>query len=492
MIARWVDPNVRSSLALGAILLCVAGLVLLGRGPVRPGGPDAHPLIGSLLSLGSDDTRQDDYRTSSSRFSERGLRGRFALSHPKLLASGRRQLHAEFSVQSDDELTPARHEPISFVLVLDTSGSMAGRKLVDARNAVLSLFDQIHADDKVALVSFASRAEVLVPLVQASRGRRRVREALDRTQAVGSTDIAGALSTAASLLSSGPERTQRIVLVTDGRDTSGAPRNSASRLALRQADRGVTVSALGIGADYDDAYLGDLADAGRGNYAFVSDTPALARFISRELDETARTTARRIVAHVTLPHGVQVLDVSGGTWTIHGNELRLTLGSLFGGDTRRAVVTLEAQTEEPGQTLEFRTWVEWDRVGDGEVQTQVARVLAQVVGDAASVEEALDHSVTASIASIQASELELAASRAFEKGDRARALELNRQSQALVARAAEAPAPAPVAARLRAQKRAYEGDAHAYRTKPKAAAAPAARSIGARERTNMDRMEVGY
>ena len=89
--------------------------------------------------------------------------------------------------------------------------------------------------------------------------------------------------------------------------------------------------------------------------------------------------------------------------------------------------------------------------------------------------------------SVAASQREIEAATAFERGDRARALELNARSQAELEVVKKA-APAKVAAELDAQQRAYSAHQGTFATAPAgAAAAPVARDIGAKERKNSDR-----
>jgi Ca-activated chloride channel family protein len=100
------------------------------------------------------------------------------------------------------------------------------------------------------------------------------------------------------------------------------------------------------------------------------------------------------------------------------------------------------------------------------------------------VDNARDMSVIASVTSVIASRRETEAAMAFERGDRARAIALNQQNQAEIAKVQRS-APAPIAAQLDAQKRAYATHEGTFATAPPSAAA--ARGIGAQERKNADR-----
>jgi Ca-activated chloride channel family protein len=471
---RWIDPHTRRSMALSAVVLSLTGLVLADRG-VRARS-DVDIATGPLVV--------DSPSPTSSPFSARGANGRFAVSHGRLLAAGMRPMHVELRVRADEgsDVAVAR-APVAMVLVVDTSGSMAGRKIEDARQSALAMLDEMQSDDMVSVVRFASQAEVLVPLGRVGDVRMEARRQIERLRAEGNTDIANALRAADRALGwTRDGRIGRIVLVTDGRDTSGAPRRTGSDVARTEASRGFTVSALGIGSDYDDAYLAGISDAGRGNYEYLRDTSALSRFLSKELREAARTRVRNVEARLTLPPDARIRNVWGATWESN----RLSIGSLFAGDERRVVVSLDVPTGAPGSAIELGGTVTWRLVDGSSVDVDLTPVRVVAVTSPTEVDDARDMSVIASATSVMASQRETEAAAAFERGDRTRALELNAQSRAELDSVKKS-APAPVAAQLEAQKRAYEGHSGTFSTAPPAAAAPAARAMGAQERKNADR-----
>jgi len=473
MILRWIDPHTRRSIALAALVLSVTGLVLADRGHSYGGG--------LLVATDADVARDGTPSTTSLPFSARGASGRFAISHGRLLASGVRPMHAEIRVRAEDRGQVEARAPVALVLVIDTSGSMAGRKIEDARHAALAMLDEMRPDDMVGVVRFASTAETLIPLARVSEVRTEARRQIERLRAQGSTDIANALRNADRLLGwTLDRRVGRIVLVTDGRDTSGVPASVGIELARAEASRGFTVSALGIGSDFDDAYLANVSSAGRGNYEYLRDTSALARFLSKELTETARTRVKSLEAELDLPPMARIRDVWGATW----DGRRLSFGSLFAGDQRRAVVAFDVPIEEPGSSISIRGSLFFRLADDSPVRVELTPLRVTAVSTPEEVDNARDMSVIASVTSVIASRRETEAAMAFERGDRERAVALNLQNQAEIEKVQRA-APAPVAAQLDAQKRAYATHQGTFATAPPSAAA--ARGIGAQERKNADR-----
>lgn len=480
MLARWLDPHIRTSLAFALVILSVAGLVLADRGfavlatdPQAPALATAPPLAGERS------------HANAATVQATSATARLALTQNKLLASGTRAMFLDVRIAADPGVPTAR-TPISMVLVIDTSGSMAGQKIVDAKRAAIAMLEQMRPDDMVGVVRFASDAQVLVPLTPVGYARDQARMAIERMRAVGATDIANAMRVSSGLLSGGQvSRPQRIVLVTDGRDTSGAPRDTGPMVARNLAGRGITASAFGIGVDYDAGYLASVAENGRGNYEYVGDSSGIDRFLARELRETGNTTVQDATARIDLPSGWRVREAWGATWDATSSGVRLSFGSLFAGDERRAVVAVDAEAGAPGSWSTLRASFSWVPVLTGSrVETSTPALRVEAVARQQDADDSVDPGVLASVASVSASRMEQAAAEAFEAGDRERALQLNRAATTELDRAV-ARAPAPQAERLRAQKKAYEGDERVYKSTPHGAAP--ARPIGAREIRNLAR-----
>ena len=125
----------------------------------------------------------------------------------------------------------------------------------------------------------------------------------------GGTNIAPALSAGLRALEGAARgRVKRVVLASDGLDGTRVQSESVAR---ESAGRGVTVSSMGIGLDFDEGYMGGVAQAGHGNFAFVRDGAALTTFLQRELLETASTTIESAAARIKLPEGVRFVRAIG-------------------------------------------------------------------------------------------------------------------------------------------------------------------------------------
>jgi Ca-activated chloride channel family protein len=162
------------------------------------------------------------------------------------------------------------------VFVVDTSGSMAGDKIKQARNALKYLVGKLNDGDRFNIVSFASFAETWQKGLVSAKDRKEdgVRFA-DTLIAQGGTDIAGALDSAVGCLGTDPARPSYIVFMTDGKPTMGETTKAKDILAKVQAAKGrpngesIRLFTWGVGYDVDTHLLDDMANTGGGVSEYV-------------------------------------------------------------------------------------------------------------------------------------------------------------------------------------------------------------------------------
>jgi Ca-activated chloride channel homolog len=152
----------------------------------------------------------------------------------------------DFVVYEDDRVVDvslfgAGHVPVSLGFVLDTSESMAGKKIDHACGAIERFLDRLGPDDEVFLYSFAGK----VVLVQDwTTNRDAVREGLQRIEAGGGTAMYDAVMEAVPLAQSGRNRKKAVVLISDGNDTNSRADIHDVREAVRATE--VLIYAVGI------------------------------------------------------------------------------------------------------------------------------------------------------------------------------------------------------------------------------------------------------
>jgi Ca-activated chloride channel family protein len=457
-----------------AVVLATGGLFLLhahadahaetpDRGGMQLPSPDVAavltPKASTLPPAGADTVA----------FSGPHVRGTLALSDARVLTGRGQQLYADISLSADGD--GAEHAPLAMVVVLDTSGSMEGEKLREAKSAVKELVRTMRDEDDIAFVHYSHFAEVVEPLRRVGDVRQELSAAVDRLSASGGTAIPLGLEMGMRQLDEGlarsesriGQRVRRVVLVSDGLDSSRA---RSEGLAQTAAVGGVTISTMGIGLDFDEAYMGAVARSGHGNFGFVNDGPTLTAFLKKELTETAATAAESTVVHLHLPAGVRFVRATGADADVHGADLDLRVGAIFADDTKRVLLTFETDMTN-GAAADLGGSLTWTGAGGGANEATIPTLGLRATDDAQAVQATRNATVMARVASVEASKRQIEAAEAYSRGDTARAQHLIQTNIASLGAAGHA-APAPVAAQLAQQAESYSSTYRDFASAPAA------------------------
>ena len=161
-------------------------------------------------------------------------------------------------------------QPLVLVLVLDVSGSMAGKPLADAKAALNVLVSSLAVGDSAAFITFNSGVSVEQPL---TTDKTALTAAIGRATANGNTAIFDAESVALDVLADAAPRARRaIVLLTDGEDN--ASRIPLATINERMHAQTFPLYVVGLGTSLNNATLQSLANAGTGGGLYIAPTSA--------------------------------------------------------------------------------------------------------------------------------------------------------------------------------------------------------------------------
>jgi Mg-chelatase subunit ChlD len=153
----------------------------------------------------------------------------------------------DFRVYEDDELQTITHfssdrVPVSLGIILDTSGSMEGEKMVAAKRALdRFLIELLGPDDEVFLYRFDSSPELVHGW---TTDRRAVSRELAGLRARGGTAMYDAVAEAIPLAQSGKHRKKALVVISDGNDQNSQTAIAALQAQIRETE--VLIYAIGI------------------------------------------------------------------------------------------------------------------------------------------------------------------------------------------------------------------------------------------------------
>ncbi len=210
------------------------------------------------------------------------------------------------------------------VFVIDRSGSMEGRKMEQARAALLAGLATLKPCDRFEVISFANDVTTIGdgPLLAATPSNlERARRAAREISASGGTNIHEALVAARRTTTAAParDRFSAVVFLTDGQPTVGETDPDHILNAWRKQCGATRLFAFGVGNDVKDFLLTKLAVEGRGDARYVRE--------EANLEVPLAALFERVRTPLLLD---PVLDVEGDGITVTDREPR-RLPDLFQG-----------------------------------------------------------------------------------------------------------------------------------------------------------------
>ena len=171
------------------------------------------------------------------------------------------------------------------ILVLDTSGSMQGEKMDQAKEAARYVLDHLNPLDRFAIVSFATTTRSFSPSLEPAAQADKGKDFLDRLEAMGSTDINRAMIEAVGLAEE--VRPTTLIFLTDGLPTEGVTVTGAILdNVAREAPDNVRIFSFGVGDDVDTDLLDQISLDHGGASTYVRP--------GEEIDEEVSAFYRRV------------------------------------------------------------------------------------------------------------------------------------------------------------------------------------------------------
>jgi Ca-activated chloride channel family protein len=243
---------------------------------------------------------------------------------------------------------PSQHADL--VVVLDRSGSMSGRKIEDARRAVLDLIERMTEDDRLAVLAYSNGVSTVWPLTRMSHTHRsRAVAAVQQVSTGGGTNLGGGLSEGISTLVQNPaqERRRKLILISDGLANHGVTDPIAlGRMAAGAAEHHFSVSTVGVGLDFNEIVMTTIADHGAGSYYFLEDPRTFARVFDKELQAARTVAASGLEIRIPQTDGVRLVNAGGYPIANQGNVAVVRPGDLLSGQQRTLYLTFQVPTDK--------------------------------------------------------------------------------------------------------------------------------------------------
>ena len=329
---------------------------------------------------------------------------RFRPLRPAVAADGATVLDLLLTISSPEPSEDQQgrpRPPLNLALVIDRSGSMAGRKLSNARKAARFLAGELTARDRLAIVTFDDEAQVVVPSTPVTDPQPFI-AAINTIHSGRSTALfdgwlSGAMQVAEHL---DPTQLNRVLLLSDGQANQGL--TERSEIAAKVAGlckRGISTSAFGLGDGFDEDLMGAIASAGDGTLAFIESPAQLADLYASELQGLASTLGKRVSIGIRTKNGAELLDLLNDLEATERGNFQLP--NLRAGQELNVGLRLQLPAWAPNQEI-ASVRLAWEAPGASGRQELMAHLTLPVITAAELAGLATDPAVAEQLAVLEA------------------------------------------------------------------------------------------
>lgn len=278
-----------------------------------------------------------------------------------------------FLLLASPQVKPAdeKPRPKSVVFVLDRSGSMAGKKIEQAKNALGFVLNNLREDDTFNIVAYDDRVESFKPELQRynSSSREEAARFVSNIREGGSTNINDALKTALGMLQD-DSRPNYVIFLTDGLPTSG----ETAELRIAENARGANkvrarIFAFGVGFDVNARLLDRLSGGNSGTSEYVRPDEDIEKHVGAFYSKMTRPVLAGISiafdsvdVNRTYPRDIPDLFEGGQIVWVgryrQSNKARVTIRGKVGGETRTLEFSADLAERGKGSSFDFveRLW----------------------------------------------------------------------------------------------------------------------------------------
>ena len=225
-------------------------------------------------------------------------------SRPKLVRLDEDQLVyvlLNLSARRQDEALPV--PPLNICLVLDRSTSMKDEKMDLLKAAAIQFLRDMREEDIFSVVAFSDRADVIIPAARQS-DRKKLERRIRDIQPGGATEILQGLQRGLDEVRLGRDarHINHLILLTDGH-TYG-DEEDCLELAALAAQEGIGISAMGLGAGWNDAFLDQVASRTGNTSHYIANPQDIHRLLAEKFHDLTRLLAEEVTLEGTLGRGI--------------------------------------------------------------------------------------------------------------------------------------------------------------------------------------------
>lgn len=278
-----------------------------------------------------------------------------SMAQPTLLAEKKQTTFVKVGLTGFKMSPKGDRAPVNVSLVLDKSGSMSGTKIAKAKEAAIWAVRRLDSRDIVSVVVYDSTVRVLVPATKLT-DKEAVCRKINEIGSDGTTALFAGVSKGAAEVRKFIDRNRinRVILLSDGLANVGPQSPSdLGELGSSLIEEGISVSTMGLGLDYNEDLMAQLAQRSDGNHFFIEKAEDLAKVFNFEFDDVLSVVAQEVAITINVSPGVRPVRVLGREAEINGQQVIVQLNQLYREQEKYVMLEVELPPTKAGQTRQI-------------------------------------------------------------------------------------------------------------------------------------------
>jgi Ca-activated chloride channel homolog len=247
---------------------------------------------------------------------------------------------------------PEEIAPLNLALVIDRSGSMEQpEKMPTVKRSLRVFLESLAANDIVSIVAYGTEADVVVPAREVGDGAW-IEQAIARLEPEGSTNLHGGLMLGFREVDRrfDVRRNNRVVLLTDGIANVGVTDpDSIAADAQEYNRRGIYLSTIGLGQEFNDALLSRLAIQGQGAYHYIDSAEEVDKVFRKDVLGLVQKAAGDVSVLIRPGDGVRLLSLTGYEGRPPAGPVEVRLRDMGTGDSQVVLAQLDVTPGRDGR-----------------------------------------------------------------------------------------------------------------------------------------------
>ncbi len=251
-----------------------------------------------------------------------------------------------FKMESKEE-----HKPLNIAIVLDKSGSMSGDRIINARKAASAAVELMKSDDIISIITYDSDVRVIVPATKKGDGAE-ILSKIQKIHAGGTTALHAGTKKGGEEVEKflDKERINRVILLSDGLANVGpSTPEEAGELGRLLGSKGICVTTLGLGDNYNEDLMLKLSQASDGNHVYITNAVNMTDVFAEEFQTAGSVVAQEVSCTLTCEKGVRPIRILNRDGEIQGQNVSFNWNQLYSNHERYVLVEVEVPAGENGE-----------------------------------------------------------------------------------------------------------------------------------------------